>query len=87
MNSQKGVQVTMRWHLKELIGRYESMKGESIRYEDISQATGLSTNTLTQIARNQATRADLKTINRLLDFFSGALGERLTTDDLLRYYN
>ena len=34
--------MTMRWHLKELIGRAESVTGTSISYRDIYAATGIS---------------------------------------------
>lgn len=78
--------MAMRWHLKELIGRAESVTGESITYRDIHAATRVSTNTITQIATGKATRADLDTIDRLLVFFEGKIGEKLSTGDLLRHY-
>lgn len=75
----------MRWHLKELIGRAESVTRESISYRDISSATGISTNTLTNIATGRAQRVDLDTVDTLLVFFKGKIGEELTTNDLLRH--
>jgi DNA-binding Xre family transcriptional regulator len=75
----------MRWHLKELIGRAESVTRESISYRDISGATGISTNTLTNIATGRAQRVDLGTVDTLLVFFKDKLGEELTTNDLLRH--
>jgi DNA-binding Xre family transcriptional regulator len=76
----------MRWHLRELIGKAESVTQENITYRDISSATGISTNTITLIATGRAKRADLETIDRLLVFFEHKLGERLATDDLLRHF-
>lgn len=76
----------MRWHLKELIGRAESKTRESISYRDISSATGISTNTLTNIATGRAARVDLDTVDTLLGFFEGKIGEELTTNDLLKRY-
>lgn len=76
----------MRWHLKELIGRAESVTRTNITYREISNETGVSTNTITQMATNKAKRADLDTLDRLLIYFKGKLGESLTTDELLKHY-
>jgi transcriptional regulator with XRE-family HTH domain len=78
--------MAMRWHLKELIGRAESVTQTGISYREISAATGISTNTITQIATGKAKRADLDTVDKLLNYFGGKLGEKLTTDELLRHY-
>lgn len=76
----------MRWHLKELIGKAESVTQESITYRGISAETGVSTNTITQMATGKAKRADLETIDKLLRYFEEKLGEKLPTDALLRHY-
>ena len=73
----------MRWRLNELLGLYESKTGERLTYKVIVEGTGLSKTTLSQIATNQATRADLETISVLLAYFSEKLGEELNTNDLL----
>ena len=56
-----------------------------LTYEDIHEATGLSFNTLSTIANNKVKRADLATMERLLDYFSGKLGRQLAIADLLEY--
>lgn len=76
----------MKWHLKELIGRYESRTGQRLSYRNMAATLGISTNTITQIATNQARRADLNTVDKLLSYFSGLLGENLAVDDLLKRY-
>jgi DNA-binding Xre family transcriptional regulator len=76
--------MTIRWHLKELIGRAESISGSSISYRDISAATGISTNTITQMATGKARRVDLSTVDRLLAFLGEKIGEHLTIDDLVK---
>ena len=76
----------MKWHLKELIGRYESKSGQRLNYRDMASSLGLSTNMITQIATNKARRADLVTVDKLLGYFSGLLGENLAVDDLLKRY-
>ncbi len=73
-----------RWHLKELIGRAESVSGEIISYRVICEATGLSPNTLTQIATGKAKRVDLSTVDKLLNYLGTKTGEALTLDDLVK---
>lgn len=75
----------MRWHLKELIGRYESQTGHNLPYRRIEEEAGLSKTIISRIATNSASRADLETINKLLAYFEDLLGEKLTTNDLLTY--
>lgn len=74
----------MQWQLNQLIGRAKDKVEGGVGYRDISEATGLSTSTLYYIAKNQAKRADLDTIEGLIDYFSGVLGEELTVNDLLK---
>lgn len=74
----------MMWKLNALLGECKD-KGEAISYRDLSTTTGISTSTIYQIAQNQSTRADLKTIDAMLNFFSRKLGRELQTDDLLHH--
>lgn len=75
----------MRWRLKELIAEHTLATGAQLTYEEITAATGLSSNTLSTIATNKARRADLETVDRLLSLFSEKLGRQLSTNDLLRF--
>lgn len=75
----------MRWRLRELMGQYQSQTGDKITYEEITEATGLSPNTLSKVGTNKAGRTDLETLERLLYFFSEKLGRELDTGDLLAY--
>jgi DNA-binding Xre family transcriptional regulator len=75
----------MKWKLTELSGKYQERTGERLTYEEITQATGLSPTILTGINRNRSKRVDFGTLEKLLTFFSEALGEPLTTNDLLEY--
>lgn len=74
----------MMWKLNALLGQCKDA-GEAISYRDLSTATGISTSTIYQIAQNQSTRADLKTVEAMLSFFSEKLGRVLQTGDLLHY--
>jgi DNA-binding Xre family transcriptional regulator len=65
------------------MGEYQSETGDRITYEEITEATGLSPNTLSKLSTNKAGRTDLDTIDRLLEFFSQKLGRELETNDLL----
>ena len=84
--ANKRRKMVSKWHLKELIGRAESVSGESISYRDICEATGISPNTITQMATGKAKRVDLSTVDRLLDFLGEKAGDNLTLDDLLKRY-
>lgn len=75
----------MQWHLKELIGRYESRNpGDPLTYRRMQDETGISTTAIHRIAANKATRADLETVDTLLTYFEKKLGERLELTDLLQ---
>lgn len=74
----------MQWQLNQLIGRAKDKVDGGVGYRDISEATGLSTSTLYYISKNTAKRADLDTIEGLLDYFSGVLEEEITISDLLK---
>ena len=76
----------MKWHLKELIGRYESRNpNDSLSYRRIEAETGIGKTVITKIATNKAARLDLATVNTLLNYFSQKLGEELTVDDMLHW--
>ena len=78
--------MALKWHLKELIGRAESMTGTKIGYRDISDATGISTNTISQMATGKSKRVDISTVDKLLAFLESKSGQKLTLDDLIRRY-
>lgn len=76
----------MQWHLKELIGRYESRNPkDSLSYRRIETETGIGKTVITKIATNKAARLDLATLNTLLNYFSKKLNEELTIDDMLHW--
>lgn len=76
----------MKWQLRTLIGEYDDMSnGERLTYERLANDTGISKANLNKMGRNRITRADLRTIKTLLDYFSEKLGRKLTTNDLLKY--
>ena len=75
----------MKWKLKELQGRVQARIGQSVTYEEITDATGLSSATISSLSMGRAQRLDLGTMEKLLAFFAQRLGEDLTTNDLLEY--
>lgn len=76
--------VAMTWKLNALLGRCKD-RGQPVTYRDLSTATGLSTSTIYLIAQNKSNRADLTTIESMLEFFSERLGQRLSVDDVLAW--
>ncbi len=75
----------IRWRFAEMQARYRKHTGENVTYEEITTATGLSSNTLSGIATGRNKRVDFITLHRLLAFFSARLGEPLSTNDLLEW--
>ncbi len=75
----------MKWNLTEIIGRYQAHTGKRITYHELYDQTGVSPSILSGLAQGKTQRLDLSTMQRLLDFFSDALGEPLTSNDLLEY--
>jgi putative transcriptional regulator len=59
----------VQFRLKELMAETERRSGQRVTYRGISEATGLSTNTLTLMAQNKLKQVGLSTIARLCDYF------------------
>ena len=75
----------MRWRFEEMQRRYQKHTGDRLTYEMITAQTGLSSRTISGVSTGQVSRVDFGTLEKLLAFFSQALGEDLTTNDLLEY--
>lgn len=75
----------LRWRLRELLGEYQLKTGDRITYEEITEATGMSPNTLSLIGSNKTRRVDFATIEKLLVFLSGKLGRQLDVCDLIAW--
>ncbi len=75
----------MQWKFVEMQGRYQERTGKKLTYAEITAATGIPPTTISGISTGRSKRVDFGTLERLLTFFSAALGENLTTNDLLEY--
>ena len=75
----------MEWKFKELQGRVQAKTGHRVTYEEITEATGLAKQSITNISTGRAKQVGVSTLEKLLAFFSARLGEPLTTNDLLEY--
>ena len=75
----------MKWRLRELIGEYQAHPGDRLTYRELAKSTGLSKTTVYSMANNKMQRADIKTMNTLLNYMSTHLERPLTTDDLLHF--
>lgn len=65
----------IRFYLKLLIATHEARTGENLTYEVISDATGVSSSTLSHMATNQQRRVGLSVLERLCQFFGCELHE------------
>lgn len=61
--------MTIRWRIRELMGKRYTQTGEKETYEKITQATGISPNTLSSLATGKANQVGVSTISRLLEYF------------------
>lgn len=72
------------WKLNVLLGQCKDA-GRPVTYLDLSVSAKVSTNTIYHIANNKSRRADLETIEAMLEFFSERLDRQLTVNDLLSW--
>lgn len=72
--------MTIKFRLGELIAERKRKTGKKTRYVDIAEATGLSTNTLTRMAKNDMKMVGLDTIEKLTDFFGCGIGDLMVKD-------
>lgn len=75
----------MRWRLAVLLGEYQEQTGHRLSYRALGQAAGLSKTTIAAMANNDMKRADLDTMDAILNYMSKQLDRKLTTDDLLHF--
>lgn len=72
---------TTKFNLRQLIRRLEVKNERDYEYQQIAQACGLSRFTVASIANSDSIRIELRTIDKLLDFFA-AEGMPITISDL-----
>jgi len=75
----------MKWQVNHLIGRYKDRTGESLSYLELATRAGVAKSTVYLIANNKTQRIDMPVMEKLLTFFSDALGQRLTLDDVIKW--
>ena len=59
----------MRFLLKEVMARTEVETGQKVTYYSISQETGISTSTLSNLANNKIKMVGLSVLDRLCEHF------------------
>jgi len=61
--------MAIRWRIRELMGRRYAKTGKKETYKTITEATGISPNTLSALATGNAQQVGISTIERLLEYF------------------
>lgn len=74
----------LNWKLATLMAECQE-RGRKVTYRELSEAANLSTSTIYLMVNNQAKRAELETMQKILSFFSERLGRQLDVIDLLAY--
>jgi DNA-binding Xre family transcriptional regulator len=59
----------LQFRIRELMAERSRITGQSVTYEAITEATGISSNTLSLLARGKTSMVGISVIVRLLDFF------------------
>jgi putative transcriptional regulator len=77
----------IRNNFKILKAQKEQEIGRNLTYEEISEATGISPNTLSSYATGSVSRYDEKTVMKLCDFFDVTLPELLEYPPEMRREN
>ena len=60
---------TLQFRIRELMAEKRRLTGEAVTYETITDATGISPNTLSLLANNKTKMVGISVIERLLDYF------------------
>lgn len=69
----------MNWQLEAYL------KQHGLRAADLVRETGLSTNTIYPMVRNDARRVDRDTLDTVIQVLRGLTGEQTEVGDLLRF--
>jgi len=64
-----------------LLSEKERKEGKKISYQDISEATGIATSTLSKWATNKVSKYDAETIEKLCHFLNCLPGELIVLVD------
>ena len=73
--------MALKFRLKEIVAERERRTGHRITYEAITDATGISPNTLSTVANNKVRMIGLETINRLCVFLECSPGDLMVLED------
>ena len=72
--------MTLRWRIRQLMSQKEEQSGEKVTYRKITQATGISPNTLSSLSTGSAKQVGMNTIERLLDYFECSPGDLIVKE-------
>lgn len=74
----------VQWSLYKILGRYQALTGKPMSLNQLADDSGVTRSVVMSIANGHSKRVDLKTLNRLLDYFSDKL-DSVNVADLLEY--
>lgn len=67
--------MVVQFRLKEIMAKHERLTGQKVTYRALRDATGISTNTLQRMGKNQQKMVGLSVIDRLCEFFDCEPGD------------
>ena len=80
-----GQREMIRWTLQGLMKEYQEHTGEYLSIRKLACHTGIAPSSICTAMASKTTRADFRTMERLLQFFGETLEKPLTVADLLEY--
>ena len=75
----------IQWTLVHMMGRYQAKTGERLSIRGLAAGAGVSPSAVCMMASGQNKRVDLRTLDKLLDFFEDVLEEPVSVADLMEY--
>nr|WP_095045703.1 helix-turn-helix transcriptional regulator [Candidatus Promineifilum breve] len=60
----------IQFRIRELMAERSRLTGQPVTYDLITQATGISSNTLSLLARGKSSMVGISVIERLIDYFA-----------------
>ena len=75
----------MKWRVNELIAEHRTLTGNKLTYRIISEGANLSANSVALIVSGKASRAELASLDKLLNYFSAVMGRVVEPGELFYY--
>ncbi len=77
----------LKWRVNEIVAAHQTMTGNRLTQEQIGEGTGLARTTVAKIVNGDGMRADMHTVNALLNYLNAVVGPTTPGDLFLYVYD